>query len=90
MMSNVRTTITLDPDVAASLRSLARERGTSFRATVNAVLRRGLSEGGAAARPFHVETRPLNLRPGIDLDRALALAGQLEDDETIRKLELRK
>jgi hypothetical protein len=86
----MRTTITLDPDVAASLRSLARERGITFKAAVNAVLRRGLSDGEAAARPFRVEARPLKLRPGIDLDRALALAAQLEDDETIRKLELRK
>jgi hypothetical protein len=86
----MRTTITLDPDVAASLRLLARERGISFKAAVNSVLRRGLSEGQVSARPFRVETRPLNLRPGIDIDRALALAGQFEDDETIRKLELRK
>jgi len=86
----MRTTITLDPDVAARLRSLAHERGASFRATVDSVLRRGLAEGTVSSRPFHVEARPLNLRPGIDLDRALSLAAQLEDQETIRKLELRK
>ena len=86
----MRTTLTLDPDVAASLRSLAQERGSSFKATVNAVLRRGLSEGEVPSRPFQVEARPLKLRSDIDLDRALALAAQLEDEETIRKLELRK
>jgi len=32
----------------------------------------------------------MHLRPGIDLDKALALASHLEDQETIRKLELRK
>lgn len=90
MMRRMRTTITLDPDVAARLRSLARERGISFKAAVNSVLRRGLSEGELSARPFRVQARPLNLRPGIDIDRALALAAQLEDEETIRKLELRK
>jgi Ribbon-helix-helix protein, copG family len=81
----MRTTITLDPDVAASLRSLARERGISFKAAVNSVLRRGLAEGEVSP-----QTRPLHLRPGIELDQALALAAHLEDDETIRKLELRK
>lgn len=86
----MRTTITLDPDVAARLRSLARERGITFKAAVNSVLRRGLSEGEESARPFRLETRSLGLRPGVDLDRALALAAQLEDEETIRKLELRK
>ena len=30
------------------------------------------------------------LRPGIDLEHALRLAGELEDAETVRKLELRK
>ncbi len=32
-------------------------------------------------------SRRLGVRPGIDLDKALRLAGQLEDDETVRKLE---
>lgn len=86
----MRTTITLDADVAARLRALARERGISFKAAVNSVLRRGLSEDDLSARPFRVAPRPLGLRPGVDLDKALALAARLEDDETIRKLELRK
>jgi hypothetical protein len=86
----MRTTITLEPDVAASLRSLARERGISFKEAVDTVLRRGLSEGGVSARPLRVVARPMHLRPGIDLDKALALAARLEDEETIRKLELRK
>ena len=90
MMRDMRTTITLDPDVAARLRSLARERGISFKAAVDTVLRRGLAEGAASSRPFRVQARPLNLRPGIDIDSALTLAAQLEDQETIRKLELRK
>jgi hypothetical protein len=86
----VRTTITLEPDVAAKLRALARERGISFKEAVNTALRRGLSDRDPASRPFVVEARPLGLRPGVDLDRALRLAGELEDEETARKLELRK
>ena len=90
MMHTMRTTITLDPDVAVRLRALARERGEPFKTTVNAVLRRGLSDDEPRARPFVVRARPLGLRQGVDLDRALALAAELEDQETIRKLELRK
>lgn len=87
----MRTTLTLDPDVESKVRTLARERGISFKAAVNAILRRGLAaETNADRRTFSVEARPLGLRPGIDLDRALTLAGDLEDGETIRKLELRK
>lgn len=86
----MRTTITLEPDVAAKLRALARERGISFKEAVNSVLRRGLADGEPGSRPFVVESRPLGLRAGIDLDKALRLAGELEDEETARKLELRK
>jgi hypothetical protein len=57
---------------------------------VNAVLRRGLDDGAGAREPFRIEARALGLRPGIDLDRALELAARLEDEETLRKLELRK
>lgn len=84
----MRTTITLDADVADRLHALARERRISFKQAVNTILRRGLHEGPAES--FHVEARPLGLRPGVDLDKALALAARLEDEETIRKLELRK
>lgn len=86
----MRTTVTLDPDLAARLRTLARERGTSFRETLNTVLRRGLGDETGAARPYEVPTHSLGLRPGIDLDKALQLAGELEDAEIVRRLELRK
>jgi hypothetical protein len=86
----MRTTLTLDSDVADRLRALARERRLPFKQVVNAVLRRGLDVGSGGASPFRVEARPLGLRPGIDLDQALELAARLEDDETLRKLELRK
>lgn len=86
----MRTTLTLDPDVADRLRALARERGLPFKQVVNAVLRRGLADGAGERERFRVEARALGLRPGIDLDRALALAARLEDEETLRKLELRK
>ena len=84
----MRTTLTLDPDVADRLRELARERRLPFKQVVNAVLRRGL--GAGSGEPFLIEARALRLRPGIDLDQALELAARLEDDETLRKLELRK
>jgi hypothetical protein len=87
----MRTTITLDPDLAAKLRSLASERDISFKEAVNTVLRRGLASGPSGSkRPYRLTSRRLGLRPGIDLEHALRLAGELEDAETIRKLELRK
>jgi hypothetical protein len=88
MMPHVRTTVTLDPDVAAALQELARERRISFKEALNSSVRRGLGQG--AAEPYRVPARPLRLRPGVNLDKALALAGDLEDAEIVRKLELRK
>jgi hypothetical protein len=87
----MRTTVTLDPDIAAKLRLLARERGISFKEALNSALRRGLATGVAGSkRSYRLESRRLGLRPGVDLEHALRLAGELEDAETIRKLELRK
>jgi hypothetical protein len=86
----MRTTVTLDPDVAARLQRIASERGTSFKATINDTLRRGLEAGDAAAKPYREATRSLGVKPGIDLTKALRLAADLEDEATLRKLELRK
>lgn len=87
----MRTTVTLDPDLAAKLRSFARERGVSFKEALNSSLRRGLALGAASSkRPYRLASRRLGLRPGVDLEHALRLAGELEDAETVRKLELRK
>ena len=87
----MRTTVTLDADLAAKLRALARERGVPFKEALNAAIRRGLASGGEGSpRPYRLPSRPLGLRTGIDLEHALRLAGELEDAETIRKLELRK
>jgi hypothetical protein len=88
----VRTTVTLDPDVAEQLKSLARRRNVSFKAALNNAVRAGLAaeRGSKSSKPYKMPTYRLGLMPGIDLTKALQLAGELEDQETIRKLELRK
>jgi hypothetical protein len=87
----VRTTVDLDPDVDARLRALARERGVPLRVVINDALRAALHpSANGEARPYALPSRRLGLRPGINVDKALALAGELEDEEILRKLELRK
>jgi hypothetical protein len=86
----MRTTVTLDPDVAAKLKQVARERGESFKAVLNAAVRAGLGAGGRSTRRYSMPARRMGVRPTIDLDHALRLAGQLQDEETVRKLALRK
>jgi plasmid stability protein len=66
----VRTTLTLDDDVAAKLKAVARRSGRAFRDVVNETLRRGLhAERPAPRERFRVETRSLGgLRPGLRID----------------------
>jgi hypothetical protein len=86
----MRTTITLEPDLAARLRRLATERGMSFKSTVNATLRAGLEAELGSSRPYREVTRPLGAQPGVDLTKALALASGSEDEVILRELEARK
>lgn len=81
--------MTLDPDVAAKLQQVTRERGISFKTALNDAVRSGLS-GPTPARRYRMPTRPMGVRKGVDLDHALRLAGEMEDAEILRKLELRK
>ncbi|MGH7354786.1 MAG: antitoxin [Candidatus Rokuibacteriota bacterium] len=86
----MRTTVTLDSDVAAKVKAVARQRGISFKQALNQAVRAGL--GGRRERPQSLPryTQAMGLRPGVNLDKALQLASALEDAEIVRKLEARK
>jgi hypothetical protein len=89
----MRTTLTLDDDLAETLRESAFRSGKPFKQVVNETLRAGLAAGEAPPRPQRYRLEPASLggvRPGVDLDRALRLADALEDEGIARKLELRK
>jgi hypothetical protein len=86
----VRTTVTLDPDVEQQLKELARRQGISFKAALNNAVRAGLAAGRGGSRAYTVPARPMRLRPGLDLTRALRMEDSLEDEEIVRKLDLRK
>lgn len=89
----MRTTLTLDDELAAALKKRAYETGRPFKEVVNEALRTGLEAGRVLPRPRPYTVEPAALGeplPGIDLDKALRIAGELEDDELARKLQLRK
>ena len=87
----MRTTVTLDPDVAAKLKEETRKRGISFKEALNSSVRRGLESGEPTrGKPYKVRTVKMGARPGVNLDKALQLAGELEDEEILRKMALRK
>ncbi len=82
-MPAMRTTLTLDDDVARSLKELVREQGGSFKATVNEVLRRGLSTGekpAAAREPFKVQSAPRGFCAAVDLLKLNQLSDELESE----------
>jgi len=84
----MRTTLTLEPDVAKRLRMEMRRTGKSLKAAVNEALRLGLGLGGKALKVprFHVEAHAFGFKPGVDLDRLNQLADELEAEEGARKL----
>ena len=82
----MRTTVTLEPDVEQALRAMAHEQGISFKEAINSAVRAGLHEQ-RRPKPYRVQPRHMGLKPGIDLTHALTLAGDLEDQEIVRKLE---
>jgi hypothetical protein len=67
-----------------------RERGVSFKEALNGLVRAGQGAAQAPARPYRLIPCKLGVRPGINLDKANQLAGELEDAELIRKFELGK
>lgn len=84
----MRTTITLDADTDAAVRRLMRERGMTFKQAVNESIRAGVMPR-IDAPGFHTEAVSMGVA-SVSLDKALQIAADLEDEEIIRKLALRK
>lgn len=86
----MRTTVTLDPDTTALIKRRMREGGVSFKQAVNDAIRGGLTDAGGAQREaFRTRSVPMGL-PTVNLDRALQVAGELDDEERVRKMRLGK
>jgi plasmid stability protein len=77
----VRTTLTLEKDVAARLKAEAQRSGRSFKDVVNECLRQGLAHRPSARslERFSVKPRDFGgVRPGIALDNIGELLQQVE------------
>ncbi len=77
----MRTTLTLDDDVAAKLKAESRRAGRPFKEIVNETLRSGLATRRAVAdrTAFKITARDLgDLRPGLSLDNVAELIEQVE------------
>ena len=76
----MRTTLTLDEDIVAKLRSETRKTGKPFKQVVNETLREGFlaRQKNKDLPPFKVKARPLGLRPGLDYDKISELIEEAE------------
>lgn len=84
----MRTTLTLDPDVAERLRTEIRRTGKTLKAVLNEALRLGLGLAGKprGAPRFKVEPHAFGFKPGIDLDRLNQLVDEMDTEEGARRL----
>jgi hypothetical protein len=84
----MRTTLTLEADVAEQIQREVRRTGKAMKAVVNDALRSGLGLGPGRGKPprFEVRAHSFGFKPGIDLDRMNQLVDALEAEEFARKL----
>ena len=89
----MRTTLSIDDNLADALRKRAYKSGKSFKEVVNRTLQAGIQaeHGLPRSRPYKIKPVSLGgVLPGINIDKALRLADEIEDKEIAGKLRLRK
>ena len=79
----MRTTLTIDEDIAAQIEELRRREGLSLKRVINSLLRDGLRsrQQPPGAKRYSSQTRKLRLRPGYDPAKLNQLVDELEVDE---------
>jgi hypothetical protein len=83
----VRTTLTLDSDVALAIKERIARSGEKLKDVVNEALREGLrSRPTVEAAPFKVEPLNIKLRPGIDPTKLNQLYDELETESFVEKM----
>ena len=87
MMLGMRTTVTLDEDVAQRLKDIAHRKKKPFKVVLNDTLRMGFSAQKKAAKlpPFKVKAWGGGLMPGIDEFGFNKLVDELEIEAFLEK-----
>ena len=88
----MRTTLTLDSDVARLLAEEAHRQRQPFKQVVNEAIRKGLAPSPEARSQgtYRVQPHKTTLRPGIDVASFNKLVDELEDDAVTGKLGARQ
>ena len=76
----MRTTLTIEDDLAGILKRRAQEMGVPFKEAVNRTIRAGLGEAAKPRRSKISKTisHSFGFKPGIDLDKLGQLVDELE------------
>lgn len=84
----MRTTLTLEPDVAKLIEREAHRQQKPIKQIVNEALRRGLTSPGLTRgrKSFRVQPHATALQPGIDVARFNQLVDELEDEALVGKM----
>ncbi|MEI6034353.1 MAG: hypothetical protein WCS65_08765 [Verrucomicrobiae bacterium] len=89
----MRTTLTLDDDIALELRKIAASTQQGFKSVVNELLRRGLAAGPKPlflAEPFVVKAKSCGFLPGIDPLKLNQLADEIESEDFIMRRQAKR
>lgn len=85
----MRTTVTLEPDLAKKVKALAHRRGLSFKEALNEVIRRGLTSPATqeTRAKYRVHPHVGGFRPGIDPGKLNQLVDQLEVEDFVAEVQ---
>ena len=88
----MRSTVRIDDDLMMELKELAHREHVSQTRMLNRLLPEGIqaSRQRRAKKDLYKETTIAMGTPRVELDKALALVADLDDEEILRKVALRK
>ncbi len=84
----MRTTLTLEPDVARLIEDAAHRQRRPIKQIVNDALRRGLAPEGSQVvrKPFRVHAHRTSLRAGVDSASLNRLVDDLDEEAAMERL----
>lgn len=79
----MRTTLTLEEDLAQKLKDLSQKMGVSFKSVLNEALRQGLKnlKTSQSQKPYKTDAHPMKLRENISIDNIQEMLADLEGEE---------
>ena len=83
----MRTTLTIDDDIAARIDERRRRDGRSLKQIVNELLRDGLrnAERAPATKQYRTKAHDLRMRPGFDAARLNRLVDELATEHYLER-----